>query len=141
MVELNTRDLVVLYCITTWNESENRRTSHIPANARASVQRPCTITVLCGKKEPGGGIVNKYIVDHSLNIELADDSEQVYRATQRLALGGLIYSGTVARQQYAQTPLGTQLVNSIRTTPPSRWPGKVKVDGNQISLPASLIAG
>jgi len=141
MIELNTRDLVVLYCITTWNEQENRRTSHIPANARASMQQPCTITVLCGKKEPGGGIVNKFIVDNNLKIELADDSEQVYRATTRLAQAGLLYPVTSRRQQYSQTPLGTQLINSIRSQPPARWPGKVKVEGSQISLPVSLIAG
>lgn len=139
MVELNMRDLVVLRVITQWNKEQAEKLKYKPRSAQPSLAQPCTITTLCGKMEPQGGLVNACIKLYKLNIELADDSEQVYRSTKKLAEAGLIYPVNSKRQQYAQTEKGEAILQNLSPVP-NLWPSTVKIDGNNITIPA-LIGG
>jgi hypothetical protein len=134
MVELNTRDLIVLRAITEWNNTEAKKVKHLPESARVSSVSPCTVTKLCGKSEPYGGAVNKFIRDHKLPIELADDSEQIYRSTKKLSAAKLITINTHPNR-YAQTKLGESVINALSLDPKS-WPGSITVDGANVILPA-----
>lgn len=136
MVELNTRDMVVLYTITQHNKQQSQKLSDKPEHARPSLAQPATITLLCGKKQPNGGLVNDFIIKNNLNIELADDSAQVYRSTRKLADAGLIYPLS-SHQQFAQTELGEKLVNKLGSKP-NAWPNVLKVEGDRITWPALI---
>lgn len=136
MVELNTRDMACLYVITQHNKQQSQKLSGEPEHARPSLAQPVTITLLCGKRQPNGGLINDFIIKNRLNIELADDSAQVYRSTRKLADAKLIYP-LGAHQQFAQTKLGEQLVSKLGDVP-SHWPNSLKVEGDQITWPALI---
>lgn len=139
MLDLETRDLVVLYVICTWNQHEATRMKQYSPMQRPSMSRPCTITVLCGRHEPDGGIVNKFIKDHLMNIELADDSEQVYRSIRKLVAARLVIASQSNRKSYAQTESGQKLFN-VLSSDPANWPTKVEIDGNSINIRPALHA-
>lgn len=134
MVKLGTRDLIVLNRIVFHNRKQEELARRFRASSRPSIARPCTVTTLCGKNEPEGGLVNQFIRMYKLveQIGLADDSEQIYRSIRKLQKAGLIYS-LEGRQQFAQTPLGEDLVDKLPGHP-LHWPGEVEADGSDIRI-------
>ncbi len=132
MVELSTRDLLVLYSIIEWNTEAYQGVRGIPNSAKASAMQPCTVTVLVD------GYVNTIAKRIGVN-DTVNHSEQVYRSIEILDKAGLVCIVQAGkRHQYTSTTQGRRLINKLGSG--RSWPNKVSVDGNDFHIHQSLAA-